>query len=388
MSNSSVSVGAAQIKGGKGDAEHRTPSRFDHFNVFMEYGFAHLRKLGCGAAAMLWVHLWKFESKETGLTRPSLDTLARCYFGGDDAARNKGHVQRMIRQLETHGYLVEMEKGKRGRPGKSGGGRSAVYRLAVPAEKLPPTQLIEDGKVTPNATIPDGEKLRSARNKVAVGVTLQKVQKEEKTEERAPEAAEEVLPIEPEDGRGAKRKVDGTGTARKRTPEGKRESGRHPEGVHARAVAIFCEAWQRRHGRAYFFKGGQDAKHVSNVLQHLANDLTAFEGIVDRFFTHPDPWYANNGHELRHLFSALNKLQVEPVASAPRGPQDFGAMAESRIIAQVMAACAVEPEPETQPLEARVIETRPALAPIPSERFQSGRFSAEQRAALSVWDSQ
>jgi hypothetical protein len=81
-------------------------SRFATLNEFVDCGHARLRKQGCGAAAALWFCLWRFASAENDTVRVGLGTLAEC-FGSD-----RRNVQRMLAQLEQHGYLVTLAPGK------------------------------------------------------------------------------------------------------------------------------------------------------------------------------------------------------------------------------------------------------------------------------------
>ncbi|MBP3956705.1 hypothetical protein J8F10_15630 [Gemmata sp. G18] len=114
-------------------------SRFDKLNAFIDHGQAPLRAAGCGAAAGLWLTIWRFERVPSDSACVSVRTLAECY-GSDTKA-----VRRMLDQLEEHGYLVTL------RAGDVRLSQSAVYRLvANPGLGASCPQ----GDVKPEGTVP------------------------------------------------------------------------------------------------------------------------------------------------------------------------------------------------------------------------------------------
>lgn len=329
-------------------------SRFTHFNQFVERGQADLRAKNCGASVALWFTIWKHECKQTGTARVSVRTLASEY---GTLPRN---VYTMLNDLRTHGYLITVKPGRRGR------GSCAEYRLAAPVIGVPSTP-ITSGQTAPTA---QPEKVCPAHLlpplKGVLGTPVQRRTEKKKTEERAP--APPNPPHEP-----TAKPVDATDAGptprrgEEKTPGGK------PLSVHAQAVAIFCEAWKTARGTKYPF-AAKDAAHVRDVLKHVQGNVGAFALIVQRYFAHPDPWFAADGYRLGTMLSQLAKFLIdapEPARRSTRaGEQQVFVLSQ---VAEAMAYSEMERRAEDAaqpaPTAARVLilnastgETRTEIA--------------------------
>ncbi len=75
---------------------------------------------------------------------------------------------------------------------------------------------------------------------------------------------------------------------------------------HKLAVDLFCTSWKVKHGRAYAFVPGKDAKLIEGILAHVENDLDAFGALVKRHLADADPFVARNAHSISTLQTRLN----------------------------------------------------------------------------------
>lgn len=294
-------------------------SRFETLNEFVDHGQAHLRSLGCGAAAALWFSLWRFENAETGCVRVGAGTLGEC-FGTD-----KRNVQRMLAQLEEHGYLETIHAGSRGR------GSCAVYRLFAVPEKASPAHILKFKKGVTNTPLATAEAGATEEEK-ASPVPLSPVEKGiTGTPLCAPEKGVTVTPFEkekasPEHGKGVtvthvqkqkkNKDIPAIGIAGEESEAKRKKAPANPN--HPLAVKAFCEAWQEAHGRGYCFRGKRDGEAVTFLLKAVDNDLAAFKAMVARYLADRDQFIVKNSHDLGIFRATVNKWTVPKGSSVAR----------------------------------------------------------------------
>lgn len=102
-----------------------------------------------------------------------------------------------------------------------------------------------------------------------------------------------------------------------------------PPGTHAEFVAAFCDCWEAKYGRKYYFQTGKDGKLVKEIREHLKGDTGQWRQVVARYLISDDPFF--HGHPLGLLKSQFSKFVADPPTTTRRrdGPSnDFSGIDE------------------------------------------------------------
>ena len=102
----------------KPKADKGVRNSFQAYNAIVD---GHVERMG-RTEGLLWLMLWRFENRKTGLLQVSIGTIAKL------SGLSRRSVIRSLGAMVEKGYLVKVKQG-------STDHSSNVYRLALPREK-------------------------------------------------------------------------------------------------------------------------------------------------------------------------------------------------------------------------------------------------------------